>query len=224
MEKKELYELIRNELESKGFKVEELNYGTVLEFTKSNKFNNDAGTVIHLEPVFRSNATPKDVNVRLVVLEWSGYSGTPLMEVKITHTMGIRAINNRITKTLEFFESCPNIEEPAKEGETVETPSNEEPKEEKNIELLISEYVEDYMKEDIKKLLDYDQEDLIDEITKSLAPYQSYKHLDEIMNDGDLFGLIAENDGDICFIDTPHGYQAPAYQTFEELKEKYGDK
>lgn len=89
------------------------------------------------------------------------------------------------------------------------------------MELLISEYAIDYMKEDIKDLLEYDQEDLLDGISECLAPNTSTEHLDKIMNDGDLFGLIAENDGDVCFIDTPHGCQVPTYQTFEELKEKY---
>lgn len=89
------------------------------------------------------------------------------------------------------------------------------------MELLISEYVEDYMKEDIKKLLDYDKEDLIEGIAKSLKYFPNYNHLAGIMNDEDLIGLIVDSAGDVYFIDTPHGYQPPTSKTFEELKEKY---
>lgn len=90
------------------------------------------------------------------------------------------------------------------------------------MELLISEDVINYMKDDIDKLVSdekgYDKDDLIDEITKSLAPHQGVKHLDKIMDDSDLYGLVCSCDEDSCYIDTPYGSQSPIYHTFEDLK------
>jgi hypothetical protein len=90
------------------------------------------------------------------------------------------------------------------------------------MELLISNHVEEYMKENIEYLLDYDQEDLTNEITNYLVPNQGFLHLDKLMYDEDLYGLECSCDADACYIDTPLGsLRTTTYTEFEELKERY---
>lgn len=84
------------------------------------------------------------------------------------------------------------------------------------MKLLVSEDAIKYLDQDIMVLMSYNPEDLIEEI-KCLTPHQEVKHLDSVMDDNDLYGLICSCDEEYCYIDIPHRSQSPIYVEFDDI-------